>query len=74
MPTVRRTLQPLTHVETSDGRQARTPEEILQLKVVDPAMGSASFLVAALRVLTQAVIASAYTHGRECTAKATARG
>ena len=64
MPTVRRTLQPLTHAETENGREARTPEEILTLKVVDPAMGSASFLVAALRVLTQAVIEGAYTHGR----------
>ncbi|MAE97321.1 MAG: hypothetical protein CL910_21935, partial [Deltaproteobacteria bacterium] len=60
MPTVRRTLRPLTH----EGDEARTPEQILTLKVVDPAMGSASFLVAALRVLTQAVIEGAYTHGR----------
>jgi predicted ATPase len=64
MPTVRRTLQPLTHAETEGGREPCTPEEILQLKVVDPAMGSASFLVAALRVLTSAVIEGAYTHGR----------
>ena len=60
MPTVRRTLEPLTH---EDGK-AKTPEEILKLKVVDPAMGSGSFLVAALRVLTKAIIEGAYTHGR----------
>ncbi|MCC7124993.1 MAG: N-6 DNA methylase, partial [Acidobacteria bacterium] len=51
---VRRTLAPLT-----DGRSA---EEILSLRVLDPAMGSGAFLVAACRYLTmraeQALIAS----------------
>jgi hypothetical protein len=32
----------------------RTPEEILQLRIVDPAMGSGAFLVAACRYLTRA--------------------
>ncbi len=45
-------------------RQIRTPEEILALKVCDPAMGSGSFLVAALRTLTAAVIESLHVHGR----------
>jgi N-6 DNA Methylase len=44
---VRRTLQPLV-----DGRSA---EEILALRVVDPAMGSGAFLVAACRFLARAV-------------------
>ncbi len=51
---VRRTLAPLT-----DGRSA---EEILSLRVLDPAMGSGAFLVAACRYLAaraeQALIAS----------------
>jgi hypothetical protein len=40
---VRRTLRPLT--------STATPERILQLRVVDPAMGSGAFLVAACRYL-----------------------
>ncbi len=60
MPTVRRTLLPLTH----EGDQVRAPEKILKLLVVDPAMGSASFLLAALRVLTRAAIEGAYIYGR----------
>ncbi|HWN68296.1 MAG TPA: DNA methyltransferase, partial [Haliangium sp.] len=59
--TVRRTLQPLTHDQ--DGKP-RTPEEILQLRVCDPAMGSGSFLVAALRALTAALLQSVHAHGR----------
>jgi len=40
------------------------PERLLGLKVCDPAMGSGSFLVAALRVLTAAVVESLHVHGR----------
>lgn len=61
LPTVRRTLEPL--LQNSDGT-LKTPEEILSLKVCDPAMGSGSFLVASLRVLTEAVIASLHHHKR----------
>ena len=61
MPTVRRTLEPLLRAE--DGAP-RSPEELLALKVCDPAMGSGSFLVAALRVLTTAVIEALHKHGR----------
>jgi hypothetical protein len=43
---VRRTLDPLT-------REA-TPEQILSLRIVDPAMGSGAFLVAACRELARA--------------------
>ena len=61
LPTVRRTLEPL--VRDAEDR-LRNPEEILGLKVCDPAMGSGSFLVAALRILTAAVIQSLHEHGR----------
>lgn len=61
LPTVRRTLEPL--LTGLDGR-VPTPEELLALKVCDPAMGSGSFLVAALRVLTEAVVRSLHEHGR----------
>jgi len=61
LPTVRRTLEPLLRDE--DGK-LRLPEVLLALKVCDPAMGSGSFLVAALRVLTRAVIAALHLHGR----------
>src|SRR5471030_3290310 len=43
---VRRTLEPLVH--------GAAPEEVLQLRVVDPAMGSGAFLVAACRYLASA--------------------
>ena len=61
LPTVRRTLEPLL---TGEDGKVRTPEAILALKVCDPAMGSGSFLVAALRVLTEAVVRSLHEHGR----------
>lgn len=61
LPTVRRTLEPLLH--HTDG-SFKTPEEILSIKVCDPAMGSGSFLAASLRVLTEAVIASLHHHKR----------
>jgi hypothetical protein len=61
LPTVRRTLEPL--LSGPDGR-VRAPEDLLALKVCDPAMGSGSFLVAALRVLTEAVVRSLHEHGR----------
>ena len=40
----------------------KTPEEILGLKVCDPACGSASFLVAALHYLTEALYKSLCHH------------
>ena len=69
VPTVRRTLLPLafrppevhgTPDETAPHSAwiPRLPEEILALKVCDPAMGSASFLVGTLRFLTEALVAS----------------
>lgn len=71
-PTVRRTLQPLAYeaVRTEENPrtgltevaewQPKRPADILALKVCDPAMGSGSFLVGALRYLTDALVASLY--------------
>ena len=56
MPTVHRTLEPLCYDKAPDGTLApKEPESILALKVCDPACGSASFLVAALHYLTDAL-------------------
>ena len=64
VPTTQRTLEPLVY-ETVDGaRKPRTPEAILALKVCDLSMGSASFLIAALRYLTEALYESLIAHGR----------
>jgi hypothetical protein len=63
VPTVNRTLEPLAYVVQPDGNKTpRTPDEILALKVCDPAMGSGSFLVAALRYLTRALADSFEVH------------
>ncbi len=65
VPTTRRTLHPLAYLSGSDGQSVpKKPEEILALKVCDPAMGSGSFLVAALRFLTDALLESLHHHGR----------
>ncbi len=59
VPITWRTLEPLAYTKAEDGtRIPRRPEEILTLKVCDPACGSASFLVAALHYLTDALYAS----------------
>jgi len=75
VPTAHRTLRPLAYVAPQDaeGRAdefaplerwtPRLPEEILALKVCDPACGSGSFLVAALRFLTDALAESLHHHG-----------
>jgi hypothetical protein len=75
-PTVRRTLQPMAFkairsaVDSRTGIEEvvewlpRTPEEILDIKVCDPAMGSGSFPVSALRYLTDALVQSLYHHQR----------
>ena len=76
VPTVHRTLRPLAYVPPAgaDGQPdrdapaaawtPRTPEEILALKVCDPACGSGTFPLAALRFLTDALYASLHHHGR----------
>jgi hypothetical protein len=76
VPTVQRTLRPLAWVShTKDDGTPNTdvpaadltpkpPEQILALKVCDPACGSGTFLVAALRFLTEAVYSSVHYYGR----------
>ncbi len=58
-PIVRTTLDPLLKAL---GEKPR-PEQILALKVCDPAMGSGAFLVEACRYLADALSASWQTHG-----------
>ena len=76
VPTVQRTLRPLAYDPPAGlpGEEARhappaewtpkLPEEILALKACDPACGSGSFALAALRFLTEALYASLRHHGR----------
>jgi len=76
VPTVHRTLRPLAYSPPfgPDGKpdfdappsawSPRKPEEILALKVCDPACGSGTFPVAALRFLTQAVFEALHAHNR----------
>ena len=75
IPTVQRTLRPLTHdpplQNGSLNRDApaaewtpKKPEDILALTVCDPACGSGTFPLAALRFLTDALYASLWHHGR----------
>ncbi len=63
VPTVHRTLEPLCFDKDDTGIFApKTPDHILALKVCDPACGSASFLVAALHYLTDALYKSLCHH------------
>ena len=76
VPTVHRTLRPLAYDPPADlplaeARHAppvewtpKLPEDILALKVCDPACGSGSFVLAALRFLTEALYESLQCHGR----------
>jgi len=65
VPITRHTLEPLVYTKSADGiNLPRTPEEILALKVCDPACGSASFLVAALHYLTDVLYQSLVYHRR----------
>lgn len=59
-PITRRALRELAY----DGAIPRTPEAILALKVCDPACGSGSFLLSALRFLTEALVESLHHHQR----------
>ena len=75
VPTVHRTLRPLAYNAPlgADGKPnfdappsawtPKKPEEILALKVCDPACGSGTFPVAALRFLTEAVYKALHAHG-----------
>lgn len=63
VPTVHRTLEPLCYDKADDGNLIpKKPEDILGLKVCDSACGSASFLVAALHYMTDALFRSLCHH------------
>ncbi len=76
IPTVHRTLRPLAYDPPlgEDGQpnldapaeqwKPKKPEEILALKVCDPACGSGSFCLAALRFLTDALYRALIVHKR----------
>ncbi|MCP9491407.1 MAG: hypothetical protein MSC31_16270 [Solirubrobacteraceae bacterium MAG38_C4-C5] len=64
VPLVQRTLEPLCYRRDGDRLVPHAPEVILSLKVCEPAMGSGSFLVAALRYLVEALHRSLDQHGR----------
>lgn len=71
VPTVHRTLRPLAYDPPADNADAplsdwtpKRPEQILELKVCDPACGSGSFPLAALRFLTEALYTSLQHHER----------
>ena len=62
-PIVRRTLEPILARMQGDGRKPPRPEQILDLKVCDPAMGSGAFLVEACRQLGDALVEAWRAHG-----------
>lgn len=65
VPLVKRTLSDLVYEQSEDNLLIpKTPEEILNLKVCEPSMGSGSFLVASLRFLTNALFESLHYHNR----------
>jgi hypothetical protein len=65
VPIARRALQPLLYVTLEDGTLLpKQPEEILSIKVCDPACGSGAFLVAALHYITEALYESLVYHRR----------
>src|SRR5204862_2890767 len=60
---VRYTLEPLVYMGPAEGKprtewRLRSPQELLELKVCDPAMGSGAFLVQACRYLAERLVES----------------
>ena len=62
-PIVRHTLAPLLDRLRGEEGRAPTPEQILDLKICDPAMGSGAFLVETCRQLADALIDAWGAHG-----------
>ncbi len=60
-PIVRSALEPILQRLTKENRPPQ-PDQILDIKVCDPAMGSGAFLVEACRQLTDALVASWHAH------------
>ncbi len=61
-PIVRHTLEPVLDRLRADADGTPTPRQILDLKVCDPAMGSAAFLVEACRQLGEDLVESWHVH------------
>lgn len=65
-PIVRKTFEPifkrLEEEAVADGKPGITPEQLLDLKVCDPAMGSGAFLVEACRQLADQLVAAWKRH------------
>ncbi|WP_018526293.1 Eco57I restriction-modification methylase domain-containing protein [Alkalispirochaeta alkalica] len=61
-PIVRKTLEPLLERIKGEGQPAPAPEAILEIKVLDPAMGSGAFLVESCRQLADALVESWHAH------------
>ena len=62
-PIVRHTLAPLLERLQGEDSRAPTPEQILDLKICDPAMGSGAFLVETCRQLADVLIDAWGAHG-----------
>ena len=62
-PIVRHTLAPFLDRLRGDAGRTPTPEQILDLKICDPAMGSGAFLVETCRQLADALIDAWGAHG-----------
>ena len=62
-PIIRLTLAPLLERRQGEDGRAPTPQQILDLKICDPAMGSGAFLVETCRQLADALIDAWGTHG-----------
>ena len=62
-PIVRHTLAPVLERLKGEDDRAPTPEQILDLKICDPAMGSGAFLVETCRQLADALIDAWAAHG-----------
>lgn len=62
-PIVRTTLAPILERLRGEGNRPPRPEVILEVKVLDPAMGSGAFLVEVCRQLGDALIESWRSHG-----------
>ena len=61
-PIVRKTLEPILKRLTGDG-VAPTPDQLLDLKVCDPAVGSGAFVVETCRQLGDELVKSWHAHG-----------
>ena len=62
-PIVRDTLKPVLDRLRTDPGKPPTPDQVLALKVCDPAMGSGAFLVEACRQLGTVLVESWHVHG-----------